>query len=95
MVPMVITMEDKFSLVTSRPLIKPQSRPTPSPTQTSNGVAIPAWAQKPMMVELNAMVEATDRSISRAIISIAIGKTIMAFSVKLYVASERFQIFKK
>ncbi len=41
------------------------------------------------------MVEATDRSISRAIISIAIGSTMIAFSVKLNVASDRFQMSRK
>lgn len=58
---------------------------------TSSGVSIPAAAQKPITVELSAIVEATDRSISRAIISIAIGRTI-AFSVKAKVASDRFNI---
>src|SRR5471030_2019590 len=95
MVPMVITMEERFSRVTSRPLISPHSNPTLSPTPTSVGVGQPACAQNPMIVELSAMVDATDKSISRAIISIAIGSTMMAFSVKLNVASDRFQIFRK
>ena len=62
---------------------------------TSSGVSIPAAAQKPITVELSAIVEATDRSISRAIISIAIGRTTIAFSVKVKVASDRFQILRK
>jgi peptide/nickel transport system permease protein len=40
------------------------------------------------------MVEATERSISRAIISIAIGSTMIAFSVKLKVASERSRLVR-
>ncbi len=67
----------------------------PNPTNTSSGVSIPAAAQKPIAVELSAIVEATDRSISRAIISIAIGRTTIAFSVKVKVASDRFQILRK
>src|SRR5688572_23919126 len=95
MVPMVITIDDKFSRVTSRPLISPHNGPTLNPTPTSAGVGKPACAQNPIMVELSAMVEATDKSISRAIISIAIGSTMMAFSVKLNVASDRFHILRK
>jgi hypothetical protein len=34
------------------------------PDTTSSGVSIPAAAQKPITVELSAIVEATDRSIS-------------------------------
>jgi len=41
------------------------------------------------------MIEATDRSISPEIISSAIAKAIIAFSVKLNVASLRFQAFRK
>ncbi|MNZ61450.1 hypothetical protein D3C78_795480 [compost metagenome] len=95
MVPIVITIDDRLKRVTSRPLNNPHSSPTPNPTQTSSGVSTPAAAQKPITVELSAMVDATDRSISRAIISIAIGSTMIAFSVKLNVASDRFQISRK
>ncbi|STW55292.1 Uncharacterised protein [Klebsiella pneumoniae] len=95
MVPMVITMDDRLKRVTSKPLNRPHSRPTPRPMTTSSGVSIPAAAQKPITVELSAIVEATDRSISRAIISIAIGRTTIAFSVKVKVASDRFQILRK
>ncbi|CZV95141.1 Uncharacterised protein [Enterobacter hormaechei] len=95
MVPMVMTMDDRLKRVTRMPLNSPHSSPTPNPTQTSSGVSTPAAAQKPITVELSAMVEATDRSISLAIISIAIGNTMIAFSVKLNVASERFQILRK
>lgn len=83
MVPMVITMDDRLKRVTSKPLNRPHSRPTPRPMITSSGVSTPAAAQKPITVELSAIVEATDRSISRAIISIAIGRTTIAFSVKV------------
>ena len=49
----------------------------------------------PIAVEASAMIEATDRSISPAMMSMAIGKAISAFSVKLKVASDRFQAFRK
>ena len=94
MVPMVITIDDRLKRVTRIPLNRPHSSPTPSPTATSSGVSIPAAAQKPIAVELSAIVEATERSISLAIISIAIGSTMIAFSVKLNVASDRFQILR-
>ena len=41
------------------------------------------------------MIAATDRSISPAMISIAIGNAIIAFSVKLKVASDKFQGLRK
>ncbi len=41
------------------------------------------------------MIEATERSISRAMIKSAIGSAMIAFSVKLKVASERFQGSRK
>jgi hypothetical protein len=37
-------------------LNKPHSSPTPNPTHTSSGVSTPAAAQKPITVELSAMV---------------------------------------
>ncbi|MNP22174.1 hypothetical protein D3C76_1148340 [compost metagenome] len=95
MVPMVTTIDDRLKRVTRKPLNSPHNSPMPNPTQTSSGVSTPAAAQKPITVELSAMVEATDRSLSRAIISIAIGSTMIAFSVKLKVASDRFQISRK
>ena len=41
------------------------------------------------------MIEATERSISPAMISSAMAKAMIAFSVKLKVASERFQGLRK
>ncbi len=41
------------------------------------------------------MIEATERSISPAMIKSAIAKAIIAFSVKLNVASERFHALRK
>ncbi len=49
----------------------------------------------PIAVEASAMIEATDRSISPAMISSAMAKAIIAFSVKLKVASDRFQALRK
>src|SRR5471030_2778883 len=94
-VPIVITIDERFRRVTNSPFTSPHNKPTLSPTATSAGVGKPACAQKPMMVELSAIVDATDKSISRAMISIAIGSTMMAFSVKLKVASKIFQILRK
>ena len=48
-----------------------------------------------MAVEASAMIDATLRSISPEMISSAMAKAIIAFSVKLKVASLRFQAFRK
>jgi hypothetical protein len=42
-----------------------------------------------------AMIEATERSISPAMMRSAMGRAIIAFSVKLKVASDRFQALRK
>ncbi len=62
---------------------------------TSVGVSAPNCTAAPIAVEASAMIEATDRSISPEMISSAIAKAIIAFSVKLKVASDRFQAFRK
>ena len=49
----------------------------------------------PIAVEASAMIAATDRSISPAMISSAMAKAIIAFSVKLKVASESDQASRK
>ncbi len=41
------------------------------------------------------MIAATDRSISPAMISSAMARAMIAFSVKLKVASDRFQAFEE
>lgn len=56
---------------------------------------MPIEAAAPIAVEVSAMIEATLRSISPEMMSSAIAKAIIAFSVKLKVASERFQAFRK
>ena len=48
-----------------------------------------------MTVEASAMIAPTDRSISPATISMAMAKAIIAFSVKLKLASERFHGSRK
>jgi hypothetical protein len=48
-----------------------------------------------MAVEASAMMAATERSISPEMTSSAMAKAIIAFSVKLKVASERFQASRK
>ncbi len=63
---------------------------------TTSGWGQPRSARAaPIAVEASAMIEATDRSISPAMISSAMAKAIIAFSVKLKVASDRFQAFRK
>ncbi len=67
----------------------------PSPISTSGTGPSPICAAAPIAVDASAMIEATDRSISPEMISSAIAKAIIAFSVKLKVASDRFQAFRK
>ena len=88
-------MEGRPSRATSIPLSNPQPAPTPSPTATSPGVPTPAAAASPMAVEARAMMPPTDRSISPAITTKAIARATMDFSVKLKVASLRFQTSRK
>ena len=80
---------------TSAPFSAPHARPVSSPAPTSTGTPAPACIASPIAVDTSAMIEATDRSISPAMISIAMAKAIIAFSVKLKVASLRFQAFRK
>ena len=65
------------------------------PTAINPGVPTPSCTAAPIAVDASAMIEATDRSISPEMISRAMAKAIMAFSVKLKVASDRFQAFRK
>ena len=95
MVPIVTTIEGSPSPVTSAPLNAPHTSPTPRPIMTSVAVSAPASAAAPIAVEATAMIAATERSISPEMISSAIAKAIIAFSVKLKVASERFQTSRK
>ena len=95
MVPIVTTIDGRPRPVTRKPLKAPQIRPVPIPISTRTGTPVSNWAAAPIAVEASAMIEATDRSISPAMISMAIAKAIIAFSVKLKVASLRFQAFRK
>ena len=92
---MVTTIEGRPRRVTSRPLKAPQSRPTNRPISTISVVPAPNWTAAPMAVDASAMIDATDRSISPEMIRSAMGKAIIAFSVKLNVASDRFQASRK
>ena len=60
-----------------------------------SGAPAPAPAASPIATEASAMMPATEMSISRAMIRSAIGSATIAFSVKLKVASERFQMSRK
>ena len=94
-VPMVTTIDGKPNLVTRTPLVAPHSRPAISPTIIRPSVPIPTWAAAPIAVEASAIIDATERSISPEMINKAIANAIIAFSVKLNVASDRFQAFRK
>ncbi len=83
-------MEGRPSPVTSPPFTAPHSAPVPSPTSTSTGTPAAACAAAPIAVEASASVEATERSIAPAMIRKAMAKAIVAFSLKLNVASEWF-----
>ena len=95
MVPMVTTMEGSLSPATKKPLKAPHNSPVPMPMATRPDVPTPIWTAAPMAVEASAMMAATDRSISPAMIRSAMAKAMIAFSVKLKVASERFQALRK
>jgi len=92
---MVTTIDGRPRPVTRMPLNAPQISPVASPIRTSPSVPTPTCAAAPMAVDASAIIAATDRSISPEMISSAIAKAIIAFSVKLNVASLRFQAFKK
>jgi hypothetical protein len=77
-----------------KPLTAPQSSPR-SARSPQFRRARPGLHGQPHRGEASAMMEATDRSISPAMISMAMAKAIIAFSVKLKVASDRFQAFRK
>ena len=95
MVPMVTTMEGSPSPVTRKPLNAPHNSPTDNPMTISIGVSKPVCTAAPIAVDASAMMDATDKSISPEMINSAIAKAIIAFSVKLNVASDRFQAFRK
>jgi len=95
MVPIVTTIDGSPIPATRSPLKMPQASPVPMPITTSPGAATPIWAAAPMAVDASAMIAATERSISPAMTSSAIAKAIIAFSVKLKVASERFHASRK
>src|SRR4051812_30197844 len=92
---MVTTIEGTRKRVTMKPLSAPASTPTARPIATTSGIGAPAVAAAPMAVDEMAMIEATDRSISPAMISSAMAKPIIAFSVKLKVASDRLEASRK
>ena len=88
-VPIVTTMECTPSKLTIVPLTSPASVPVASPRKTSVVVFAPKSAATPIKTAARATIEATDTSISRAMISKAIGRAMRAFSEKLNVLSIR------
>ncbi len=88
-------MEGRPIRATRNPLKSPQPAPTRRPKTTRAGVLKPAAAAAPMAVELSATMPPTERSISPAMTTKAMASAMMAFSVKLKVASLRFQRSRK
>jgi hypothetical protein len=95
MVPIVTTIEGMLRRVTNNPLNRPHKQPTVSPTIQIANTPAPASAANPIAVELSAIIEATEISISRTIMTIANGNAIIAFSEKLNVASDSDQALRK
>ena len=88
MVPMVTTIDGRPRRVTSAPFIAPQSEADAEADRDEDAACRRrACAAKPIAVEASAMIAATERSISPAMMSSAMAKAIIAFSVKLKVAS--------
>ncbi len=85
-VPMVTTIEGSPSPVTSKPLKAPQTRPVADADGDQHRRAGAVLRARPISVEASAMIAATDRSISPAMISSAMASAISAFSVKLKVS---------
>jgi len=88
-------MEGRRRPETSAPLKAPHSKPVVMPMATRPGVPTPNCSAKPIIVEQNAMIAATERSISPEMITRAMARAISAFSVKLKVASDKDQGFRK
>jgi hypothetical protein len=65
------------------------------PMTTRPGVPTPNCRAKPIIVEQNAIIAATERSISPEMITRAMAKAIRAFSVKLKVESDMDHGFRK
>ena len=86
---MVTTMEWTPSALTISPLASPASVPTARPVATSMATEAPASPAAPMIMAQRATIDATETSISRAMISSAMGRAIRAFSEKLSVLSIR------
>ncbi len=80
---MVTTIEGTRKRVTMKPLTAPQARPTARPMTTSTPASAPAVDAAPMAVDDTATIEATDRSMSPAMMRSAIAKAMMPCSVKL------------
>ena len=95
-VPMVTTIEGRPRRVTSSAVEGAAERARRrGRSATSAGVPTPTCSAMPIAVEASAMIAATERSISPEMISSAMAKAIIAFSVKLKVASDRFQGSRK
>ena len=73
-VPIVTARDDRPSFVTSRPLTSPHRDPVASPATTAIGIESVASYVMPMTADASVSEEATDRSMSRTMMSSAMGK---------------------
>ena len=95
MVPSVTTSDGRPSPVTSRPLKAPSAVPATRTARTAAASGAPACSRRPKITLVSARVEATERSISRAMISITIGRTSSAFSAMPAASCERLNAERK
>ena len=79
-VPSVTTSDGRSSPVTSSPLSAPARAPVASAAVIAAGSAKPAWTSTPSTTLASARMLATERSISRAMMSSTSGKARSAFS---------------
>ena len=82
-------MDGKAKRVTSTPFRLPHTAPMASATNSRPSGGTPWWCAKPIATDDSAKVPETEISISRQMISKAIGSAIRAFSLKLKVLSAR------
>ena len=94
-VPSVTTSDGSPNRVTNAPLNAPANAPTPSTRTPATASGRPACTSTPNTTLHSARMLATDRSISRAMISSTIGSTISARSDTPAIACDRLKLVAK
>ena len=94
-VPSVTTSDGRPRQVTSTPLKAPSAAPASSTSGIAAASGTPAWTSTPRMTLVSARMLATERSISRAMISSTIGSTSSAFSETPAAAWDRLKAVVK